>query len=41
MPSPQLVCVTHCPFVQACPLAHVPQLPPHPSLPHCLPLHCC
>jgi hypothetical protein len=31
--------VTHCPEVlQVLPLAQVPQLPPQPSGPHCLPV---
>jgi hypothetical protein len=28
----------HCPLLHVCPVAHVPQLPPHPLSPHVLPL---
>jgi len=31
---------TQVPFEQLFPESQVPQVPPQPSLPHCLPLHC-
>jgi hypothetical protein len=31
---------TQVPFEQLWPESQLPQVPPHPSLPHCLPLHC-
>jgi hypothetical protein len=40
VPFPHTTSVTHVPLTQLLPVAQVPQLPPQPFEPHCLPLHC-